>query len=64
MKGKNMKESKQVSEWLKQGNKKIIVSAKKMQKIAQKDIRKCRGFQVRGSVAWGGKKARNVARFA
>jgi hypothetical protein len=40
------------------GNKKIIVPAKKMLKIAAADVRS------RGSVAWGGKKARNVARFA
>jgi peptidyl-tRNA hydrolase len=55
---KNIKESKQVSEWLKQGNKKVIVPAKKMLKTAAADVRS------RGSVAWGGKKARNVARFA
>ena len=55
---KNIKESKQVSEWLKQGNKKVIVPAKKMLKIAAADVRS------RGSVAWGGQRARNVAQFA
>ena len=65
---KKLKESKELKKeidaFLEAGNKKIIVPAKKMLKVADKEVRKCRGFQVRGSLAWGGQKARNIARFA
>jgi len=49
---------KEIEKFYKLGGIKKVIPTKKMLKIAAADIRS------RGSVAWGGKKARNVARFA
>ena len=62
MKYKKIHESKElkkeINAFLEAGNKKVIVPTKKMLKIAEADVRS------RGSVAWGGQRARNTARFA
>jgi hypothetical protein len=49
---------KEVAEFLASGNEKVIVPPKKMLKIAAADVRS------RGSIAWGGQRARNADRFA
>ena len=49
---------KQIDVFIAAGNKKVILPRKKMLRIAAADVRS------RGSVAWGGQKMRNTARFA
>ena len=49
---------KQIDAFIAAGNKKVILPRKKMLRIAAADVRS------RGSVAWGGQKMRNTARFA
>jgi len=59
---KKIEESKELKKetdaYIVAGGKKVIVPRKKMLRIAAADTRS------RGSVAWGGQKMRNTARFA